>query len=347
MKVSKKINAVRRSVMQNLTKDIGKSHSLLDKKRDVVIRKILITRPNHRLGNLLILTPLVQEVLQTFPESKVDLFVKGGITPSIYKNYRNIDKIIQLPKKPFSNIFQYIWGWVLIRTRKYDLVINSSTGSSSGRLSTLFARSKYKFFGDFIEEVSARHLDYEHSAKNSIYNLREYVAKLGFSDSGKEIPSLSIELSKDEISAGKKKLEELIQNDRKTICLFTNATGEKCYSEEWWNKFHAILQTRFPDYNIIELLPVENISKLGFKIPHFYSKDIREMGGFIANMELFISADNGVMHLASASGTPTIGLFSVSNENVYGPYSHKSFSVNTNQTDNEKIMLLISEVLNK
>lgn len=346
MKVPKKINAIRRSVMQNLTKDIGKSHSVVNNSGDIIIKKILITRPNHRLGNLLILTPLVQEVLQTFPDSKVDLFVKGGVTPAIYKNYKNIDKIIQLPKKPFSNILQYIWGWILIRSRKYDLVINSSTGSSSGRLSTLFARSKYKFFGDFSEEVQAKHEDYGHSAKNSIYNLRDYLSKLGFKESNKEIPSLSIELDHNEIAAGKKKLMQLVQNDRKTICLFTNATGEKCYSEEWWTAFYVLLQNRFPDYNIIELLPVENISKLNFKIPHFYSKDIREMGGFIANVELFIAADNGVMHLASASGTPTIGLFSVSNEHVYGPYNHESFSVNTHQTDNEKIMLLISRVLN-
>ncbi|WP_437402397.1 glycosyltransferase family 9 protein, partial [Brucella intermedia] len=140
----KKTNAVRRAVMRNLTKDIGKSHAVVDKKKDVVIKKILITRPNHRLGNLLIITPLVQEVVNVFPDSKVDLFVKGGVSPSIFKNYTNIDRIIQLPKKPFSDLFKYLKGWALLRARKYDLVINSTAGSSSGRLSTLFARSRYK-----------------------------------------------------------------------------------------------------------------------------------------------------------------------------------------------------------
>jgi len=69
------------------------------------------------------------------------------------------------------------------------------------------------------------------------------------------------------------------------------------------------------------------------------------MGGFIANVALFIAADSGVMHLASASGTPTLGLFSVSEESVYQPYNHKSFSVNTEQTDNEEIVNLISKTL--
>lgn len=347
MKISKKINAVRRSVMQNLTKNIGKSHSVKGSKKDLVIRKVLITRANHRLGNLLIITPLVQEIHLLFPDSKIDLFVKGGISPSIFKNYQYIDRIIQLPKKPFSNLFQYLRGWALLLTRRYDLVINSTAGSSSGRLSTLFARSEYKVFSDFNEELNAGNPDYRHLAKNSIYNLRDYLSKLGFNGFADTVPDLDIKLDQSEILKGKQKLDSLIQNDRDTICLFTNATGEKCYSEEWWEEFYEKLKTNFPDYNIIELLPVENISKLHFKIPHFYSKDIREMGGFLKNVTLFIAADNGVMHLASASGVPTIGLFSVSAEDVYAPYNGKSFSVNTNHADNDKIIGLIGGILEK
>lgn len=343
----KKTNAVRRAVMRNLTKDIGKSHAAVDKKKDVVIKKILITRPNHRLGNLLIITPLVQEVINVFPDSKVDLFVKGGVSPSIFKNYTNIDRIIQLPKKPFSNLFKYLKGWALLKARKYDLVINSTAGSSSGRLSTLFARSRYKFFGDFNEEIQVRYSDYRHLAKNSIYNLRDYLSKLGYGENSTTIPNLDLKLDQTEVAQGKEKLDHLTRNHRDTICLFTNATGEKCYTEEWWTKFYEILQQNFPSYNIIELLPVENISKLNFKIPHFYSTDIREMGGFIANVALFIAADSGVMHLASASGVPTIGLFSVSDEDVYAPYNDKSFAVNTNRIDNEEIMRLIHSVLGR
>ena len=344
--MKKKINSIRRSIMRNLTKNIGKSNLEKDRGKDIAIKKILISRPNHRLGNLLLLTPLIQEVIDTFPDSKIDLFVKGGVTPIIYKNYTNIGKITQLPKRPFSNLLKYIIGWTSIRTTKYDLVINSSYGSSSGRLSTLFSNSKYKFFGDFDESNTLKYSDYEHSAKNSIYNLRQYLTQLGISENTREIASLDLKLDENEIGTGKKKLFDLVKNDKKTICLFTNATGDKCYSEDWWTKFYDKLEQTFPDYNIIELLPVENISKLNFKIPNFYSTDIREMGAFIANCTLFIAADNGVMHLASASGTPTIGLFSVTNENIYKPYNNKSFSINTNQVDNDNIMDLIRNTLN-
>ncbi|MDP9957582.1 ADP-heptose:LPS heptosyltransferase [Epilithonimonas hungarica] len=344
--MKKKINAVRRSVMKSLTKNIGKSHAEGKLNKDLKVKRVLISRPNHRLGNLLLLTPLVQEIENTFQDAKIDLFVKGGVTPIIFKNYKSVDNIYQLPKKPFSNLLKYLKGWFALKWNKYDLAINATQGSSSGRLSISFAKADHKFFGEDVEELKTQYADYNHIAKNTIYNLRYYLAQIGIDENKSEVPFLDLKLDNSEIEDGKKKLNEILKNDKKTICLFTNATGDKCYSEAWWNAFYDKLQATFPDYNIIELLPVENISKLNFKIPNFYSKDVREMGGFIANCAVFIAADNGVMHLASASGAPTIGLFSVTDENMYKPYNHKSLSINTNNVDNDKVMELIKTSLN-
>ena len=40
----------------------------------------------------------------------------------------------------------------------------------------------------------------------------------------------------------------------------------------------------------------------------------------MANMDLMITADCGVMHLAVASKAPTVGMFSVTDASVYAPY---------------------------
>jgi hypothetical protein len=55
------INALRRQLMRRLTKNVGTSQ--FDKNVDltkVEFKKILICRPNPRLGNQLLITPLVQ-----------------------------------------------------------------------------------------------------------------------------------------------------------------------------------------------------------------------------------------------------------------------------------------------
>ncbi len=59
------------------------------------------------------------------------------------------------------------------------------------------------------------------------------------------------------------------------------------------------------------------------------------MGAIIKNTSVFIAADNGVMHLASASLTPTVGFFSVTNLNIYMPYGNGSVALNTNTTNIE------------
>nr|WP_245176809.1 glycosyltransferase family 9 protein [Flavobacterium aquidurense] len=334
--------------MRNLTKNIGKARSqediiLVDKKD---IKRILICRPNGRLGNLLLITPLVQEVTEIFPNCKVDLFVKGTLSPIIFENYENIDKIIDLPKRPFKSLLKYMNVWISIKRQNYDIAINVDQNSSSGRLAVQFSNAKYKFYGDSNEETQLVKNDYEHIAKYPVYNFRYYLTKLRVPKSNKIIPPLDLKLSSSEIAEGKKILNDLFHNDKRTICIFTFATGEKCLSEEWWENFYAQLKEEYKNYNILEILPVENVSQIAFKTPSFYSKDIREIGSVIANADLFIGADSGIMHLASAVQTPTIGLFSVSNIKKYEPYDNSSIAVDVKTYTQKDYLRTINSILN-
>ena len=114
MSVLSKINVHRRNIMRNLTKNVGKANIqddfiLVDKSE---IKKVLICRPNGRLGNLLLITPLVQEVSEMFPNCKIDLFVKGTLAPIIFEKYDSVDKRIHLPKNPFKSLKEYSQVWI-------------------------------------------------------------------------------------------------------------------------------------------------------------------------------------------------------------------------------------------
>lgn len=347
MDFKKNINKVRRRLMRQITKRIGSTYSepKIDASKKIEIKKVLIIRPNHRLGNQLLLTPLVQEVINTFPGCKIDLFVKGGVAKPVFENYPEINKIIQLPRKPFNELLKYVKDWISIKQNHYDIVINGDKNSSSGRLLTQIANATYKVFGDVNEEIQTKYSDHEHISKYPIYNLRYYLEKIGFPKNESELPLLDIKLSDKELAIGKNILDDIVKNDKKTICIYTNATGDKCYSEDWWETFYTRLQKEYPDYNIIEMLPIENISKINFKAPTFYSKDVREMGAIIKNTAVFIAADNGVMHLASASLTPTVGFFSVTNLNVYMPYGNGSVAIDTNTTGIDDWIQSINNIL--
>lgn len=344
MKIPGNINIVRRSVIHFFTKNIGTSKVSSKSIEDPLqIKQILICRPNARLGNLLLITPLIKEVSSTFPNAHIDFFVKGGLMPIILKSYPQIEEIFTLPKKPFNHLFAYLKVWLNIKRKKYDMVLNVDKDSSSGRLAVKISHAVNKFYGDAInDDDEVKQNDYHHIAKYPVYNFREYLKTIGVNtDNLKPIEKTDLRLSDAEIEKGKQILVGKFNNQKKTIAIFTYATGDKCFSELWWTDFYTLLKRKYErDYNIIEILPLENASQIRFKATSFYSKDIREIGAVIANTAIFIGADSGIMHLANAVHIPVVGLFSVSNCKKYEPYGDGSIGIDTNTKVNKNLYIL-------
>jgi len=339
-----KTNVVRRRLTKTLTKGIGSSSTGGLGVSSEKIKRVLISRPNHRLGNLLLITPLIQEVERCFPEARIDLFVKGGLSSVIFRNYSSIDRIIPLPRKPFSDLAGYLKAWMRLQKRSYDLVINVDMNSSSGRLSTQFARGKHKLFGEVLDEASWKKEDREHFGKRSVCALRSH-SMPGQQSPVADFPFMDLKLSPQELMQGNRLLKEMGFDGERTISLFTYATGAKCYSESWWEAFYERLQAELPEYRFVEVLPVENISRLSFRLPTFYSRDVREIGSFIAATALYIGADSGITHLASATGTACISLFSVTSELKYGPYHPNSRALHTRDLEETDLGQLLRAAL--
>lgn len=344
------INNARRKLMKAITSPVG--NSLAQKDIAAIqkssVKRVLIVRPNSRLGNQLMITPLLQEIIHYFPDCKIDVLVRGGLTPILLKNYKNIDHIVMLPGKPFKELIKYVKVWLSVRDYNYDLAINIVEGSSSGRLITKLSKAKIKIFNETNEELAANNPDYGHMAKNAVYNLRHILRSAGFEVQDRPVPHLSLLLNEDELATGKKVLKDIFNNDKPTICFYTFATGEKCYSKEWWKEVYENLKHKYEaNYNLLEVLPKENVSQIDFAAESYYSTDIREMCGTLANADIFISADCGVMHLASAAEEPTVGIFSRDNLEVYQPYNTYSVGVSSKKIDIPTLLNIIDEVLTK
>lgn len=335
------INIFRKKLTGFLTSGISQPKKNLPEIKAEDVKKVLVCRPNHRLGNQLLITPLVEELSERFPKASIDIFVKGGVSHALFKNHPQIGKIISLPKEHFKNLGSYFWSWVILNKNRYDLIINFTSGSSSGRLSTRISRGKVKLFGDEYPDLLFSFEDYRHLAKQPIYNLRRLLKIEG----DQIIPNLNIRLSTPELEKGKELLSEHAGAGDKIISIFTYATGLKCYPPHWWQNFYEKLKMAFSEYVILEILPVENVSQINFSAPTFYSQDLREIASVIAESSVFIGADSGMMHLASASQTPTIGLFHVTNLLKYQPYSKNSSGIETNKLNHDQLIEVIREKL--
>lgn len=342
------INRVRKGILHALTSSVEAKVSLKDIEtlRIHSIQRVLIVRPNSRLGNQLLITPLIQEIGHQYPDCKIDIISRGGLMPILLKNYTNIGHIIMLPGKPFKQLLKYMKVWLSVRKYEYDITINIVEESSSGRLLTRLSKSKIKIFNTTNIELADQRSDYQHMAKNSVYNLRNILQKTGLNIEQKSIPSLSIQLNDNELENGKKTLKDIFANDKPILAFYTFATGEKCYSKEWWQEVYHNLKESYADrYNLLEVLPKENISQIDFQEVTYYSTDLREMCATLANCDIFITADCGIMHLASSSGVPTIGIFSRNNVEKYQPYNTNSVGVYSQTTSIATLLQVIANTL--
>lgn len=311
--------------MRSLTKNTGKRDEAPVAINPESIRKILIIRPNHRLGNMLLVTPIVQEVSNRFPNAEITLFAKGYIARVIFQEYPAVKAIISLPRKAFKQLFRYVFIWFKLATKSYDLAVNVIPFSSSGRIATRLVRARHKFYGAPDPHTLAHYPDFKQQACFAVLGLREFLRQSGVPLADNlPVPVMNMQLLPEELEKGQSLVRQLCQTDKEVIALFTYATGDKCFDRSFWVPFYQQLQQRYPQYAFVEVLPIEHVSQIDFKASSFYSKDIREIAAFIANCRLFIGADSGMMHLASAALTPTLGLFSVTDIESFKPYGNNS-----------------------
>ena len=337
------INNIRRKITRffsNLFINESFSEEIFDL-NIIQVKTILIARPNHRLGNNLLLTPLIKELIVIFPNAEIHIFTKGDLGDVVFENYKEVIKLIKLPRKPFKNLLKYFLCWMPILQNKYDIAINGNNSSSSGKLAVKLSRSKYKFYNK-INNNLIKLDDYSHYAKNTIHNLR-FQLKNKIDRSSNEICKLDLKLRDYEIQNGKKILKSMFHEDKPVISIFTFATGGKCYDKIWWKELYNKIKKFENKYNSLEILPIENISQIDFAAKCYYSKNIREIASVLNNVKIFVGADSGMMHLAHASNCCTIGLFKVTNMKDYGVYGDDNTSINTNLNTIDYILKSINE----
>lgn len=339
MDIVNKINQFRRRVFSLLTNDFSESSIQCRTVCINEINKVLICRPDKGLSNLLLISPLVQEIEAIMPHAKVDLIVKDNFAKILFQTFDNIDNIYYLPSKPFKQPVIFIKNLHAAVSREYDLIINAVDTSSLGHLLTKLSNGSEKVFGTPKMISYDNYKNIIHIAKRPIYALREYLNL----NNPTSIPLPSVKLTKKEIQDGKIIVEN-INKHRKNgiIALFTYGTGKNMHSKKWWNELYFHLKSNFSDYNFIEILSLKNTSQINFKAPCYFGNNLREVASVINACDIFIGANSGIMHLASCLNINTYGLFNCTDIDIYRPYSYKNHAINTSRKNIKDIIKIIS-----
>lgn len=317
------------------------------------IHRVLICRPNHRLGNAVLISSLLAEVEALYPGAEIDLVSGGDAAQSLFADRFQVRRVFSLPRK----VVRHPWSTIVLLRRlrrdSYDLAIDACNGSQSGRLLLAIVKARFKLgFPDASTRAGSAWQGWscpDHLGQRSVFLLR---AACAVGTVGRDCIPLNLRLSDAERQQARQALDAVFHASprhaatRPVIGIFANATGAKRYGEEWWTRFMTALLVRHPDLLIVDVVAEHGRTQLGGNFDSYYTRDLRRLASVIANMDGFISADCGVMHLATASGAPTLGLFSVTCSKKYGPYGPANAAIETRDMSAADVAGIVSDWLN-
>lgn len=321
--LKRRVNSMLRHVCYML-RHVRRPTSIVEPCRVSDVQRILVCRINRRLGNTLFLTPLLNALESTFPRATVDVVLGDETLAPLLSNRHNIGRVFGIAPWSWAEVPRLYRLGRHLRSVSYDLVIDPCHNSSSGRLVSVLANTSHRVgfqtpdqWLPLTDPVPQSHQP-GHAARVPLALARIFATA--------ETPPfndvLDIRLSTEELRAGRRALSLRAEgaglSGLKLIGFFVEARDGKRLSDAWWIEFVQAIRSRSRGIGLLQLVaPGTPGSFPG--VPSIECPSARGLGAVLAGLDLFVSGDTGPMHLASAAGVPTIGLFTVTSPASYGP----------------------------
>jgi len=290
------------------------------------IDTILVCRINGRMGNAVMLTPLVALLHESFPHAAIDLALSFPKAQELLRALPGVRRVILFPHKGPGLLRGYWRALRAVRAQRYDLAIDPIPNSTSGRTVLALCRARLRAgFAATTQWAPLTHAaplpeEFMHQAVKSVFLMARL---LGVPFDAAKV-RLSLHLSAEEIAAGARALAQAVGRgsfapSREAFGFFAHATAFKSVDPGWWRAFWEAFLAAQPEAVPIEFLPTPTSAPLDPRFAALHLSSPRAVAAAMAATRLLISADAGPMHLASSTDVPTVALFRASHVALYRP----------------------------
>ena len=280
-----------------------------------MVKKIFIEIPSW-LGDAIMATPAIQNIIKTYPDAKITL-LGSFVSTQAFENYENIEKIVVDNTKKDGNRYKNLIS-LAKSIGKVDLAI-SFRRSFSSKFMMFFVKAKKKF-------------NYKRLTKKEIH------LAIRYNDFVNKVLKLNNE-------AGDLKLYfKPFKFDKPTFGINPGATygsAKRWYPQEFAklaislsSKYDIVIFGGPSEIDIAKDIEDELIKNGVLNYQNLAGKtSIKELIEKIAGLNLFVTNDSGPMHVAAAYKVKTVSIF--------GPTKFTE----TNQWKNDKNGLIVTKNL--
>ena len=315
---------------------------------------ILICRPNTRLGNALLMTPLVEEIEATLPGARVEILTACPSAPEVFQEFPSVTRVHQLPFRGFHHPLRHLSTLARVRRARYDILIDPSPRSWTARFLTRHMAAGLKL--GFSRAGKADGVDVSvpfvgapvHMGDYPVYLLRRGIFGLDDTAARAETPKLTIRLTDAERLAGQEEIRRVLGAGAPgpVVAVAAHATGAKQFSVDWWRRMIASLEPHRPAPRVIEIRPPNGVAALS-ELPAYYSRRVRQVAAVLEAAACFVCADSGLMHLGAATDATTVGLFKVTDPRLYVPRRGASCALTASDGAPELVAERVAQLLSR
>ncbi len=284
------------------------------------LERIAVVRLDPRVGNLIMLTPLLSSLRERFPEAQIDVVVHHS-SAVLLENHGTINKLISFNKKILFGPNGVFPVWLSLRQGKYDLMIDASNPtfpSTTQALIVRFSKSRYttgvglKGIGKiFTHPVSIQEDEDSHEIDLRLQLLNHVPGTSEIRDVSLGETILKTAVPEQAGPFAILNLGARLKN--KQLGAETYAKIAKCIHE----KGYPVLLTYGPS----ELALAQETQALFTKAQLAPPTQLAELASLMSQAAFTVSCDTGPMHIAAATGKAVLGIFVSTPPRRYG-YTH-------------------------
>lgn len=291
------------------------------------VKKILVIKFGG-IGDLLLTTPVFPNLREQFPDAKIYILT--------LRKARDI--LIDNPylERVFTYDPQEDKSWCLIKNihdQSYDLVIDLFCNPRTA-LITFLSRAKYRFGFDFRGRSYAYNIKMKgrggevHNIDFNLDALRKMEIPIHSKQMLLPLNVVHREFADDFIRSKNINSKPIIG-----ISLTGGWEAKRYKKNDYIELIRMILQVH--DANIILLWGTDDEKKEALEIHSAFmentfiipSSPLKYLGAIIERCDIIIGNDSGPLHMAVATGVPTLGIYGPTNPLLQGPYGEKNLSI--------------------
>ena len=287
------------------------------------VHKILIVRPNFRIGNTLISLPLVAALRNRFPAAELDYL--GADTTMILLRGMPLDQVFVMSRDFILKPWAYISLLRRLRQRKYDFLVQVGTGSFAGVICMVFLGARYRVGGGKWAEGLCN-LQVDMSAAHHAYDDPVMMARV------LDVPCRDrpcYQVTSAERNEALTRLEQAGFGGRSEalpfVALFTGGHQKKRWPLADWIQLAEMLlhaNARVLVFIGPEEAAVAKAFRAAFPSHKLWVMDplpLQKFAAVLAFSRLVVTPDTGPMHLAVALDVPTLAILQSHESLGYAP----------------------------